>query len=141
MSLSPSSAELLPAGTQQFTANLQGISNTEVAWGVDGISGGNSAVGTIDSNGLYRAPNATGGHVIAATSAADSSGSVQAHITVFNKAAGAVLTYHNDDARDGAFTEETTLTPLSRELVTVRKTALLQGRRTNLRPAIVRPPT
>jgi hypothetical protein len=111
MSLSPSSADLLPAGTQQFTANLQGISNTDVIWGVDGISGGNSTVGTIDANGLYRAPNATGGHVIAVTSAADLSGSVQANITVLNKAAGAVLTYHNDDARDGAFTEETALTP------------------------------
>ena len=32
-------------------------------------------------------------------------------LTVTNTSAGAVLTFHNDDARDGAFTEETTLTP------------------------------
>src|SRR5581483_322077 len=35
----------------------------------------------------------------------------QSSLTVLNRAPGAVLTYHNNDARDGAFTEETTLTP------------------------------
>ena len=49
--------------------------------------------------------------MITAASAADPSGTVQASITVLNHASGAVLTYHNDDARDGAFTQETTLTP------------------------------
>jgi dTDP-4-dehydrorhamnose 3,5-epimerase-like enzyme len=32
-------------------------------------------------------------------------------LTVVNTSPGAVLTYHNDDARDGAFTAETTLMP------------------------------
>jgi hypothetical protein len=35
---------------------------------------------------------------------------VNAALTVINDSPGAVLTYHNDDARDGAFTQETTLT-------------------------------
>lgn len=111
LSVSPAGAALPPGGTQQFTATLQGISNTAVTWSVDGLSGGNSSVGSINSSGLYTAPNATGGHVITAASAADPTGTVQANITVLNQASGAVLTYHNDDARDGTFTQETTLTP------------------------------
>src|SRR5581483_813500 len=90
------------------TATLQGLSNASVAWSVDGISGGNNAVGTIDFTGLYTAPNATGQHTITATV---ESASAQSTLTVLNQARGAVLTYHNDDARDGTFTEETTLTP------------------------------
>ena len=49
--------------------------------------------------------------MITAASAADPSGTVEASITVLNHASGAVLTYHNDDARDGAYIQETTLTP------------------------------
>ena len=111
LSVSPGTATVPPGGTQQFTASLQGLSNTGVTWSVDGVSGGNTSVGTMNSSGLYTAPNATGGHVITAASSADPSGAVQASITVLNQAPGAVLTYHNNDARTGAFTEETTLTP------------------------------
>jgi len=109
--ISPGGAVILPRGTQQFTATIAGISNTAVTWSVDGIAGGNSSVGTIDSTGLYTAPNATGGHRIVAASAAYPAGTAQSSLTVLNRAPGAVLTYHNNDARDGAFTEETTLTP------------------------------
>lgn len=111
MSLSPAGALVYPAGTEQFTATVEGISNTSVDWSVDGISGGNSSVGTIDSTGRYTAPNALGNHTITATTVASSSGAVQSALTVLNQAHGAVLTYHNDDSRDGAFTEETTLIP------------------------------
>lgn len=111
MSLSPAGALVYPAGTEQFTATVEGISNTSVDWSVDGISGGNSSVGTIDSTGRYTAPNALGNHTITATTVASSSGTVQSALTVLNQAHGAVLTYHNDDSRDGAFTEETTLIP------------------------------
>ena len=111
LSTSPSGAVLSPGGTQQFTATVQGLSSASVTWSVDGISGGNSSVGTINSSGLYTAPYATGGHVITATSTADSSATAQSSVSVLNQAAGAVLTYHNDDSRDGAFTQETILTP------------------------------
>jgi hypothetical protein len=111
LSVSPGGALVLPGSTQQFSADVQGISNTSVTWSVDGISGGNSSVGTIDATGLYTAPNALGTHTITATTVASSSGTVQSALTVLNQAHGAVLTYHNDDSRDGAFTEETTLIP------------------------------
>lgn len=111
LSVSPNGAQLTPGATQQFTATLQGLSNTAVTWSVDGVSGGNTSVGTIDATGLYTAPNAVGGHTITVASAAQPSATVQANVTVLNKVTGAVLTYHNDDARDGAFTQETILTP------------------------------
>ncbi|HEY8669720.1 MAG TPA: hypothetical protein VIL63_02680, partial [Terriglobales bacterium] len=40
--------------TQQFSANVAGDpKNLGVSWSVDGIGGGNSAVGVISSSGLY----------------------------------------------------------------------------------------
>ncbi len=113
LGLSPTGAVVMPGASYQFTASIQGASNTSVSWSVDGISGGNTTVGTIDATGLYAAPNATGAHLISASSAAYSSTPVQSSLTVINQAPGAVLTYHNDDARDGAFTDETSLTPSS----------------------------
>ena len=68
-------------------------------------------MGTITSGGLYTAPTTMGAHTITAASVANPSGAATTSITVINTSPGAVLTYHNDDARDGAFTQETTLTP------------------------------
>lgn len=110
-SISPTGATLAPGGTQQFATTIKGISNTSVTWSVDGIAGGNTSVGTVSTSGLYTAPSATGAHNVTATSVAYLSDSVTARVTVVNVAASAVLTYHNDDARDGAYLEEVTLTP------------------------------
>lgn len=110
LSISPGSVLVWPGARQQFTATLQGISNENLTWSVDGIAGGTNSVGMIDSTGLYTAPNATGQHSISASVQAGSA-TAQSTLTVLNQAHGAVLTYHNDDARDGAFTEENTLTP------------------------------
>jgi hypothetical protein len=109
--ISPSAAAIPPGGTQQFTATIQGISNTSVTWSVDGIAGGNSSVGTVSTGGLYTAPDAIGAHNVTAASVAYPSDTVDGRVTVINVAQSAVLTYHNDDARDGAYLEEVTLTP------------------------------
>jgi hypothetical protein len=111
ISVSPAGTTLAPGSTQQFSSSVQGLTNTGVTWSVDGNAGGNSSVGTISSTGLYTAPFAIGGHTIAAASLAYPSTSATAALTVINVSPGAVLTYHNDDARDGAFTQETTLAP------------------------------
>jgi hypothetical protein len=111
MSVSPSSATIAPSSTQQFAATIQGLSNAAVTWSVDGVAGGNSNNGTITSTGLYSAPAAIGAHTVAATSVAVPTSSVQAALTVINISHAAVLTYHNDDARDGAYLEEVSLTP------------------------------
>ena len=110
-SISPGATLLAPGGTQQFTASIQGLTNTSVTWSVDSNTGGNNSVGTISSSGLYTAPGTVGPHTISAASVAYPSNSVNSQVTVENSFPGAVLTYHNDDTRDGAYLQETTLTP------------------------------
>jgi hypothetical protein len=109
--ISPGATLLAPGATQQYTATIQGIANKSVNWSVDSVAGGNNSVGTISTSGLYAAPNAIGLHTITATSAAYTSDTVSSRVTVVNVAQSAVLTYHNDDVRDGAYLEEVTLTP------------------------------
>lgn len=113
LSVQPSSATVAPNGTRQFTAEIQGANNDSVTWSVDGIPSGNNAVGTIGTTGLYTAPGTLGTHTITATSVELPTLSANATVTVQNSAAGVVpvLTYHNDDVRDGANTNETTLNP------------------------------
>ncbi len=109
--ISPTTATIAPSSTQQFTATIQGLTNTSVTWSVDGIADGNATTGTITSGGLYSAPAAIGAHKVTATSVAAPTFSVTASLTVINVAQAAVLTYHNDDARDGQYLEEVNLTP------------------------------
>ncbi|HZP25399.1 MAG TPA: hypothetical protein VFB04_18300 [Terriglobales bacterium] len=113
LTVSPHSASLAPLGTQQFTATVQGTNNTGVTWSVDGVAGGNSTVGTISSSGLYTAPNTLGVHTVMATSSALPSYTVNASVAVTEAPPGtvSVLTYRNDDARDGANLNETILNP------------------------------
>ena len=111
LAVSPTSAVLAASATQQFTSTIQGLTNTTVTWSVDGVAGGNATSGTITSAGLYTAPSSMGPHTITATSAAEPADSVTASVVVANLAPHAVLTYHNDDARDGAYVQEVTLTP------------------------------
>ena len=82
MTVSPDHASVQENGTQQFTATIDGTSNTGVTWSVDGVAGGNSTVGTITATGLYTAPGAVGDHTITATSVALPSYSVNASVTV-----------------------------------------------------------
>lgn len=109
--ITPGATLLSPGAKQQYTATITGLTNSSVTWAVDTVAGGNSSVGTIDSTGLYTAPNAIGLHTITAASAAVPADTVSSRVTVVNVAQSAVLTYHNDDARDGAYLEEVTLTP------------------------------
>ena len=82
LSVSPQSTTIAPSATAQFTATVLGTNNTAVTWSVDGISGGNSTVGTIGSDGLYTAPSTEGTHTVTATSAALPSYSANATVTV-----------------------------------------------------------
>jgi hypothetical protein len=111
LTVSPTSAVLAASATQQFTSTIQGLTNTTVTWSVDGVAGGNATSGTITSAGLYTAPPSMGPHGITATSAAEPADSSTASVVVANLAPHAVLTYHNDDARDGAYVQEVTLMP------------------------------
>jgi hypothetical protein len=87
--------------TQQFTSSV-----TNPTWSVDGIPGGNSTHGTISTTGVYTPPATAGTHTITATSGT-STGSAIIAVTDLS----AVLTYHNDPARDGTNAREFALAP------------------------------
>jgi hypothetical protein len=109
--VTPSTATIDPSATQQFTAAIQGSSESTFTWSVDGVAGGNATTGTISTSGLYTAPSVLGAHSVTASTTTTPSVTAKAAVTVVNVAQAAVLTYHNDDSRDGAYTEEVTLTP------------------------------
>ncbi len=111
LTVSPTTVSLTPLGTQQFTATVQGTSDTGVTWSVNGVPGGNNTVGTISSGGLYTAPGTLGSYTVTATSVALPTYAVNALVTVINAPRGtvSVLTYHNDDVRDGVNANETVL--------------------------------
>ena len=56
VTLSPGSASVQTFGQQQFTATVAGSSNANFSWQVNGVTGGNSSLGSI-TEGLYTAPN------------------------------------------------------------------------------------
>ncbi len=54
--VSPAAATVRLRGTVQFQAAVQGTADTRVTWQVNGVTGGNSKLGTISSAGRYTAP-------------------------------------------------------------------------------------
>ena len=74
VSISPGSASLLTDGTQQFTANVTGTSNTAVTWSTTG--------GSVSTGGLYTAPATAGTYTVTATSQADTTKYASATVTV-----------------------------------------------------------
>jgi len=88
ISISPTTATVKVRTTKQFTATVQGSSNTSVIWKVNGVSGGNGSLGTISTSGLYRAPNTVPNPAVvtvSATAAADPSKTASAAVTVSKK--------------------------------------------------------
>lgn len=57
VSVSPASASVELRQSQQFSAQVRGTPHADVTWSVNGIAGGNSTVGTVDSSGFYTAPS------------------------------------------------------------------------------------
>jgi hypothetical protein len=115
LTVSPQTTSIAANGTRQFTATVQGTTNDDVTWSVNGVAGGNSTVGTISSSGLYTGPADLGSHTVTATSVALPTYNVSASVSIVNAPNGTVsiLTYHNDDMRDGANVNETVLNPSS----------------------------
>ncbi len=56
VTISPTTATVNLDATRQFTRSVTGNANTNVTWAVNGITGGNSTVGTISTSGLYTPP-------------------------------------------------------------------------------------
>ena len=82
-------AVTLPVGSvKQMTAKVSGTINVAVTWLVNGITGGNSALGTISASGLYTAPAvppAGWAVTVKATSIADPAAFATCAVTVRNQ--------------------------------------------------------
>jgi hypothetical protein len=87
VAVSPNSANVRAGATQQFSASVTGSSNTAVAWQVNGVTGGSSATGTINSSGLYTAPASVpnpNAITVQAVSAAEASATGSSAVTLLN---------------------------------------------------------
>jgi hypothetical protein len=80
--LNQTQVTVLTGAQQQFSAVVQGTSDTAVSWSVDNVAGGSAGTGKINATGLYTAPNQAGTHTVTATSAADSSKKANATVAV-----------------------------------------------------------
>ena len=57
VSISPTGAAVVVGLDRQFTSTVNGTMNTSaVTWAINGVAGGNSTLGTVDSTGHYKAP-------------------------------------------------------------------------------------
>ena len=87
MKIAPSSTTVRAGDSVQFSATVTGNVSQEVTWSVNGVAGGNSSVGTIDSRGKYQAPLSlpTPNSVkVQATSLAEKSLSASGSVTLQN---------------------------------------------------------
>ena len=82
VSISPRRAAVTTAQRQQFTTTISGGASSSVIWEVDTIAGGNAAVGTISSAGLYTPPSTAGTHTISVRSMAETKATANASIAV-----------------------------------------------------------
>lgn len=85
VAIAPLSATLTPGGSQVFSASVTGTSTATVTWTVNGVTGGNSTVGTISAGGLYTAPATVAGATtfsIRATSTVNPAASALASVAV-----------------------------------------------------------
>jgi len=84
-------------GHLTFSATMTGATGDSVTWSVDGINGGNSAVGTISAAGVYTCPSVSAStiHTITATSVSSPgiSASVPVLATVSNTTINAKTQY------------------------------------------------
>jgi len=91
-SITPSSASVILGGTQSFSASLCFAQGDSLSWDVNGISGGNSTVGTIvatstssgTSTATYTAPTALPSPSTVTIRASTGSGSSAASVTLAN---------------------------------------------------------
>src|SRR5437879_4918212 len=85
VSVAPAAASVQTGGTQTFTATVTNTTNTAVTWQVNGITGGNTSVGTISTTGVYTAPATVPSPAmvtVTAVSVADPTRSGAAQVTV-----------------------------------------------------------
>jgi hypothetical protein len=93
VTIAPTGGSVVLGATQQFTATVGKAANQSVIWNVNGIAGGNSAIGTISATGLFTAPQTLpqpAGAVIQAVSVADSAASASVTVAITSDVAVSV---------------------------------------------------
>jgi hypothetical protein len=78
--ISPTTANVVPGGSYQFSAEVVGLANQAVTWTATG--------GTISSTGLFTAGNTAGNFTVTATSVANPSKSGQASVSIQSQTPG-----------------------------------------------------
>lgn len=87
MTVTPATANVPGASTQQFAVKTSDGSNPAITWAVNGVAGGNPATGTISATGLYTAPEfppTPNTITVGAVETNDSSKSAQSAVTLGN---------------------------------------------------------
>jgi hypothetical protein len=106
MTVVPVSANITGGAAQQFTATVTGTTYTTVNWSVNGLPGGNDAVGTISSSGLYTAPSCPSQSKVTVTGTSQYDSSASANATVTVSATGGTGSYYvattGSDSNDGS---------------------------------------
>src|SRR6266513_17668 len=85
VSVAPAAASVQTGGRQTFTATVTNTANKAVTWQVNGVTGGNTSVGTVSTTGVYTAPATVPSPAIVtvtAVSVADPTRSGSAQVTV-----------------------------------------------------------
>lgn len=83
ISISPMNPSILVGQTQVFTANIQNLGDTRVAWSVQEENGG--TIASTDAGGVYTAPWPTGIYHVVATAVADASVTTNTMVAVTAK--------------------------------------------------------
>jgi hypothetical protein len=87
VTVSPDSAQLVPAQVTTFSASVSGTNNQQIIWSVlEGLAGG-----TITNTGVYTAPGLAGTFHVVASSQADPQQSTIVTITVLSGAANGTV--------------------------------------------------
>ncbi len=109
LSLSPALSSVTLSQTVQLQILTAGVTSSLVNWSVDGVTGGNSTVGTISAGGVYTPPGTAGSHLIIASLQANphAIGSAQVEVTDFP----GTFTWRNDNSRSGVNRQEWALAP------------------------------
>jgi hypothetical protein len=118
----PQTASAIAGESYQCTATVSGTSNTAVTWSLSGTGCSGAACGSIDANGLYKAPSpipAAATVTVVATSAADSSRQGTMRVTLMPvkvDVTPATLTLISADTKQ--FTATVTHAPTGKDAVT-----------------------
>ena len=87
VTIAPKTATLGAGNVQQFQATVTGTANLGVTWSVNGVNSGSTALGIVDGNGDYTAPDnivGLGSVTVTATSEANPAKSDSAVVTLTN---------------------------------------------------------